>query len=105
IEFFSKMSINQAHYQGGIVLFQGEAIVYHAKDVRLKFKDGPPIMGTKEHKGKLFVTTHRLIFLSGDANDALSSFASAFMYMKDLKLNQPIFGSNNIVGSVNAHPN
>ncbi|CAF0852506.1 unnamed protein product [Didymodactylos carnosus] len=87
------MSINQSHYQGGVVLFQGEMIVYCSKDIKLKFKGGPPIMSAKEHKGTLFVTTHRVWSSTIVINHG------------DLQLNQPILGANNIAGSVNAHPN
>ena len=58
-----------------------------------------------KHKGKVFVTTHRMIFLSNDLRDNLRSFAVAFMYMKDLHVEQPLFGANYISGTVAAHPN
>ena len=58
-----------------------------------------------KHKGKVFVTTHRMIFLSDDQRDNLLSFAVAFMYMKNLRVEQPIFGANYISGIAAAHPN
>jgi len=102
------MSINQAHYQGGLLLYQGEQIVNHSKNVTLTFDDASRQCGEVfrgKHKGKVFVTTHRMIFLSNDPRDNLISFAVAFMYMKDLRVEQPIFGANYISGTVAAHPN
>ena len=58
-----------------------------------------------KHKGKVFVTTHRMVFLSDDQRDNLLSFAVAFMYMKDLRVEQPIFGANYISGIAASHPN
>lgn len=58
-----------------------------------------------KHKGIVFVTTHRMIFLSDDQRDNIISFAVAFMYMKNLRVEQPIFGANYIAGIVSAHPN
>lgn len=58
-----------------------------------------------KHKGKVFVTTHRMIFLNDDPRDHLVSFAVAFMYMKDLHVEQPLFGANYISGVAAAHPN
>jgi hypothetical protein len=46
-----------------------------------------------------------MIFLSDDQRDNLLSFAIAFMYMKDLHVEQPIFGANYISGIAAGHPN
>lgn len=102
------MSINQAHFQGGLLLYQGEQIVNHSKNVTLTFDDASRRCGEVfrgKHKGKVFVTTHRMVFLSDDQRDNLLSFAVAFMYMKDLRVEQPIFGANYISGIAASHPN
>jgi len=83
-------------------------IVNHSKNVTLTFDDASRQYGEVfrgKHKGKVFVTTHRMIFLSGDQRDNLLSFAVAFMYMKNLSVEQPIFGANYISGIAAAHPN
>lgn len=46
-----------------------------------------------------------MIFLSDDQRDNLLSFAVAFMYMKNLRVEQPIFGANYISGIAASHPN
>lgn len=102
------MSINQAHFQGGLLLYQGEQIVNHSKNVTLTFDDASRRCGEifrGKHKGKVFVTTHRMVFLTDDQRDNLLSFAVAFLYMKDLRVEQPIFGANYISGIAAAHPN
>lgn len=102
------MSINQAHYQGGLLLYQGEQIVNHSKNVTLSFDKASRQYGEVfrgSHKGKVFVTTHRMVFLSDDQRDNLLSFAIAFMYIKDLRVEQPIFGANYIEGIAGSHPN
>jgi len=102
------MSINQAHYQGGLLLYQGEQIVNHSKNVTLSFDDASRQCGEifrGKHKGKVFVTTHRMIFLNDDQRDNLLSFAVAFMYMKNLHVEQPLLGANYISGIAAAHPN
>ena len=83
-------------------------IVNHSKNVTLKFDDASRQCGEVfrgKYKGKVFVTTHRMIFLSDDARDNLISFAVAFLYMKNLRVEQPIFGANYISGTAAAHPN
>lgn len=80
----------------------------HSKNVTLTFDDTSREHAEAfhgKHKGKVFVTTHRMIFLSDDQRDNLLSFAVAFMYMKNLHVEQPIFGSNYISGIAGAHPN
>ncbi|CAF0728630.1 unnamed protein product [Rotaria sp. Silwood1] len=76
------MSINQAHYQNGLLLYQGEQIVNHSKNVTLSFDDTSRQCGEVfrgKHKGKVFVTSHRMIFLNDDQRDNLQSFAVAFI--------------------------
>ena len=46
-----------------------------------------------------------MIFLSDDQRDNLLSFAVAFMYMKNLHVEQPLLGPNYISGIAAAHPN
>ena len=46
-----------------------------------------------------------MIFLNDDQRDHLLSFAVSFMYMKDLRVEQPLFGANYIAGVAAAHPN
>jgi hypothetical protein len=45
-----------------------------------------------------------MIFLSDDQRDSFLSFAIAFMYMKNLHVEQPLFGANYISGIAAAHP-
>ena len=46
-----------------------------------------------------------MIFLSDNQRDNLLSFAIAFMYIKNLQVEQPLFGANYISGIAAAHPN
>ena len=83
-------------------------IVNHSKNVTLSFDKASRQYGEVfrgSHKGKVFVTTHRMVFLSDDQRDNLLSFAIAFMYIKDLRVEQPIFGANYIEGIAGSHPN
>ena len=83
-------------------------IVNHSKNVTLTFDDASRQCGEVfrgKHKGKVFVTTHRMIFLSDDQRDSLLSFGVAFMYIRNLRVEQPIFGANYIAGIAAAHPN
>lgn len=83
-------------------------IVNHSKNVTLSFEDKTGLNGDifrGKHKGKVFVTTHRMVFLNDDPRDHLLSFAVAFMYMKDLRVEQPLLGANYIAGVAAAHPN
>lgn len=58
-----------------------------------------------KYKGTVFITTHRMIFLNNDNRDNLISFAVAFMYIKNLHVEQPLFSANYISGIAAAHPN
>jgi len=55
--------------------------------------------------GKLFLTTHRAIFLNGDSKDKFQSFSFPFVTMSEVELEQPMFGANFIKGKVRAQAN
>ncbi|KAK3089283.1 hypothetical protein FSP39_002343 [Pinctada imbricata] len=77
-------------------------ILLYCDNVEMAF-DGvniPEFKGSK--KGRLFLTTHRVIFTSDSSKDNLQSFSMPFYTMKDIELEQPIFGANYIKGKINA---
>lgn len=55
--------------------------------------------------GRIYLTTHRVIFNNKNAKDPLQSFSSPFITMSDVELEQPVFGANYIRGKVRAQPN
>jgi len=99
------MSINTAHAQGGCLIYAGENILIYYDGIEMTF-EGPkecvPMKGTK--KGRLYLTTHRVIFNSKSACDSMQSFSLPFLLMREVELKQPIFGSNYIKGRVLAEP-
>ncbi|XP_014666262.1 PREDICTED: WW domain-binding protein 2-like isoform X2 [Priapulus caudatus] len=56
------------------------------------------------HKGRVYLTTHRMIFTSVSDKDMLQSFSMPFMCIKELELEQPVFGANFIKGKVLSQP-
>ncbi len=50
--------------------------------------------------GRIYLTTHRIIFTSQPINQSLKSFSAPFYAMFDLSLEQPVFGANYIKGKV-----
>ncbi|XP_077979846.1 WW domain-binding protein 2-like [Glandiceps talaboti] len=98
------MALNQSTQGNGVVLYQGESILMHQEDVELDFDMRPMpdhFKGTK--KGKLYLTTQRLIFHNQN-RDLLVSFALPFYYMKEVEIKQPVFGANHIKGRIKAQP-
>ena len=61
-------------------------------------QEGPEFRGEK--KGRLYLTTHRMIFNNKKQEDAMKSFSFPFVPLKDVELEQPIFGANYIKGKV-----
>ena len=51
-----------------------------------------------QETGKLYLTTHRMIFTNKSMTHNLKSFSIPFYTMSDLSLEQPIFGANYIKG-------
>ena len=65
-------------------------------------QDGVEFKGEK--KGRLYLTTHRMIFNTKKQDDPMKSFSFPFVALKDVELEQPIFGANYIKGKVRAQP-
>lgn len=51
-------------------------------------QDGATFKGTKQ--GRIYLTTHRVIFNSKSSKDKLLSFSSPFVSMQDVELEQPV---------------
>ena len=59
--------------------------------------------GTK--KGRIYLTSHRVVFINKNNNDLFQSFAMPFGNMRSLEIEQPVFGANYIKGEVKSEPN
>lgn len=66
-------------------------------------QEQPAFIGTK--RGRLYLTTHRMIFNAKNLNDEMKSFSFPFVTLSEVELEQPIFGPNNIKGKCRAQPN
>jgi len=98
------MALNTAHANGGVLIHAGECILLFCDNVQMEFsgQDGAEFRGEK--KGRLYLTTHRMIFNNKKSDDAMKSFSFPFVTLKDVELEQPIFGANYIKGKVRAQP-
>lgn len=96
------MSLNTAHANNGVLIYAGEGIMLFCDHVTMEFsgQDRPEFKGVKT--GRLYLTTHRMIFNSQNLKDPLLSFSFPFCTMKDVELEQPMFGANFIKGKVRA---
>jgi len=98
------MTLNTAHVQGGgVLIFNTERILIYYDGVEMGFEmqNGLPHFKGKKN-GRIYLTTHRVIFTNKDAKDTLQSFSMPFFTMKELELEQPVFGANYIKGKVKA---
>ncbi|OQR79208.1 WW domain-binding protein 2-like [Tropilaelaps mercedesae] len=95
------MSLNTSHAANGVVLYAGEFILLYCDGVTLTFDcDDPNMKGS--NKGRIYLTTHRMIFRSNHDSKGLLSFSFPFHTISELGLEQPIFGANYIKGKVKA---
>ncbi len=53
---------------------------------------------------KRFRLFGKVIFVNKNQNDTFQSFSMSFMSMKNLDIEQPVFGANYIKGEVKAEP-
>ena len=56
-------------------------------------------------KGRIYLTSHRVVFINKNNNDLFQSFSMPFGHLRNLEIEQPVFGANYIKGEVKAEPN
>lgn len=66
-------------------------------------QDGQVFKGTKQ--GRVYLTTHRVIFNNKNPSNPMQSFSAPFISLSDVELEQPTFGANYIRGKIRAQPN
>ncbi|CAL8073179.1 unnamed protein product [Calicophoron daubneyi] len=97
------MSLNQSSAGGvdKVLLFYGERLIIFYDGCELKL--GPPLKGS--HTGRAYLTSHRVIFLSSRQSTGLQSFSMPFILMRNVEIQQPVFGANRIAGRIKAEAN
>lgn len=76
-------------------------IYYDGVEVSFDPDSDVPLM--KGHKkGRIYLTSHRVVFVNKNQNELFQSFSMPFMCMRDLDIEQPVFGANYIKGHVRA---
>lgn len=55
--------------------------------------------------GRLYLTTHRMIFNAESLKERMQSFSFPFVTLSDVEVEQPVFRSNHIKGKCRAQPN
>ncbi|XP_053670466.1 WW domain-binding protein 2 [Anopheles nili] len=99
------MSLNTAHANNGVLIHAGEGILIFSDHVTIEFSghSNTAMKGTKQ--GRVYLTTHRVIYNSKSESDALRSFSMPFVSMREVEVEQPVFGANYIKGKINAQQN
>jgi hypothetical protein len=101
-----EMSINTAHTENGVLIHSGEMILHFSNDVVMNFSGGENVaaLNSGDKKGRLYLTTHRVIF-NTKKEDLLKSVSLPFVALRNVELEQPIFGANYIKGNLLAQHN
>nr|CAG4652034.1 EOG090X0ADZ [Triops cancriformis] len=99
------MALNTAHANNGVLIHAGEYILLFVDNVTIEFsgQSSHEFKGSKN--GRLYLTSHRLIFNNKSSKDPMQSFSFPFIAMQDVQLEQPMFGANYLKGKVRAQPN
>lgn len=99
------MALNSSHAGKGVLLYSGECIILYTDHVSMEFGGNIPAVMKGSKTGRLYLTTHRMIFNNKSDKDPLKSFATPFFCLKNVELEQPVFGANYIKGSIKAQDN
>ncbi|XP_068976533.1 WW domain-binding protein 2 isoform X1 [Bombus flavifrons] len=99
------MSLNTAHANGGVLIHAGECILLFCDNVTMEFHGPEQVEFAGTKYGRLYLTTHRMIFNAKDLKERMQSFSFPFITLCDVEIEQPIFGANYIKGKCRAQPN
>lgn len=101
------MSINTAHTENnGVIIHYGELVLLFSENVTVEFPghSDPLFKATKQ--GKIYFTTHRLIFTSTNLiSDPMKSFSFPFICLQEIEIDRPLLSANNIRGKVTSQSN
>jgi hypothetical protein len=87
-----------------VLLHSGETILIYSSQVSIEFSGQNDKQFQASKTGKLYLTTHRMVFNNKHKENPLQSFSFPFIALKDVQLEQPIFGANFMQGRVAAQP-
>jgi len=97
--------MNTAHANNGVLLHAGERILLFCDNVIMSFTGLRERAFEGDKNGRLYLTTHRMVFNNKNQNDGMKSFSFPFVALRNVELEQPVFGANYIKGKVLAQPN
>lgn len=99
------MSLNTAHINGGVLIHSGEQILLFCDNVNIEWSGQEASAFKSKKNGRIFLTTHRVIFNNNSTSDEMQSFSFPFVTLSEVEVEQPVFGANYIKGKVRAQPN
>lgn len=101
------MSVNKADANNGVLIHAGENILLFSDNASIEFsQNDSPIFKGSSKTGRIYLTTHRVIFNNKHmAKENLKSFSAPFVYLNDIRIEQPTFGANYIRGKAAAEQN
>ncbi|XP_050297930.1 WW domain-binding protein 2 isoform X2 [Anthonomus grandis grandis] len=99
------MSLNTAHVNNGVLIHAGEQILLFSDHVNMEWSGNDATAFRGKKNGRIFLTTHRVIFNNNHSGDEMQSFSLPFVTLSDVQIEQPVFGANYIKGKVRAQPN
>lgn len=99
------MSLNTAHINGGVLIHSGEQILLFSDNVHIEWSGQEASAFKSKKNGRIFLTTHRVIFNNSSQSDEMQSFSFPFVTLSEVEIEQPVFGANYVKGKVRAQPN
>ncbi|PZC84334.1 WW domain-binding protein 2 [Helicoverpa armigera] len=99
------MSLNTAHADHGVLIHARECIILFSDNVSVEFYGNDTTEFTGVKTGRMYLTTHRMIFNSKSRSEPLRSFSFPFVTLEDVTVEQPMFSANYIKGKVHAQAN
>ncbi|XP_057311162.1 WW domain-binding protein 2-like [Hydractinia symbiolongicarpus] len=98
------MSINKIDANEGRLTLHGDHVLHHQDHIEFELEgDRLPANLRGCHKGDIFITNLRLIYIN-EGSSGYKSFSMDFQHIRNVEVKQPIFGANHLKGFIKAEP-
>jgi len=99
------MALNKVDASNGRLTLQGDYVIHHEEKIDFSLEgDRIPDFMKGTHKGDIFITNMRVIFINSKGS-GYKSFSMDFQFIRNTEVKQPIFGANYLAGFIIAEPN
>lgn len=98
------MALNTSHAGNlGVLIHTEEQILLYCQNITIEFSEHEATIFQRPKDGSIYLTSHRMIFISVNSPDELKSFSFPFLYLNEIQVEEPMYDVSCVRGTVRPH--